>query len=201
MNQSIHLEPAQVPRHIRIGYTGRKYQAQVTDSVTLHDTSCGGGTKSSYTCIELTTGQAKPMPGNPAPYQFGGNMEGKTVPIPAGFAVVEHHIFCGKDMGLTYYLNSADAQSLLPAPDLLTMAEQIVLAATRTYKNTYGGRTNIRYHEASRETGIEEHDWETAKKVLISRKLLNKAGSITVAGKNAIGRIELLQLRAIGVPQ
>ena len=201
MKTTIHLEPSQVPSHLKRGYTGRKYQAAIGDTVHMTDTSWGGGTRSTYQFIELATGRTVPVPGNPDPVQFGGNMEGKTVSIPDNCAVVEHSIFCGKDMGITFHMHEVDANKLLPKPDLLTKAEQIVLAATRTYKNTYGGRTNIRYHEAARETGIEEHDWETAKKVLISRKLLNKAGSITVAGKNAIGRIELNQLRASGVPQ
>lgn len=198
---TIYLDPKQVPDYLRGGYTGRQYQAKISDTVYLTDTSWGGGSRSTYQFVDLATGARKPVPGNPDPYQFGGDMEGTTVEIPVNCAVVEHSIFCGKDMGLTFHLHQCDAQKLLPAPDLLTMAEQIVLAATRTYKNTYGGKSNIRYHEASRETGIEEHDWETAKKVLISRNLLNKAGSITVSGKNAIGRIELHHLRALGVPQ
>jgi len=60
------------------------------------------------------------------------------------------------------------------------------LKYTSRYKNTYGGETNIRYKEAKRETGISQDAWNTALASLKTSKLLNKAGAITTAGRNAI---------------
>lgn len=41
-------------------------------------------------------------------------MEGQTVKIPEGFAVVEHMIFQGHDMGLTVHVNTMDMAKVLP---------------------------------------------------------------------------------------
>jgi len=83
----------------------------------------------------------------------------------------------------------------LSAPkEELTREEKIVLATTRAYKNTYGGESNIRFREAHHETGISAENWEAAKKHLISRKLLTKAGAITNEGRNAISNLEFFNI-------
>ena len=54
---------------------------------------------------------------------------------------------------------------------------------------------NYRFHEANRETGIDSGSWASAKAALIGRKLLNRAGAITVSGKNAAGHGGLYELK------
>lgn len=191
MTQTIHLDPKQVPARLLGTYTGRKLKARVADSVTLMDTSWSGGTRSTYLAVELATGRAASLPGNPDPVQFGGNQEGKSIDLKPGFMIREHSIFCGKDMGLTFHLLDVDAQKFLPAEEELTKPEKIVLAATAGLKASYGGIKNFRFVEASKDTGIELADWEAAKAALIERKLLNRAGAITVTGRNAIGDTRL----------
>lgn len=40
----------------------------------------------------------------------------KTVQIPEGVVIVEHSYFCGKDSGVTIYVNPANLARFLPAP-------------------------------------------------------------------------------------
>ncbi len=74
---------------------------------------------------------------------------------------------------------------LLPAPTELTEDEEIVLVATRSLKPSYGGVSNYRFVRAKECAGIDLHRWEAARSALIARKLLNRAGAITVEGRNA----------------
>ena len=194
MKKTIYLDVKQVPQRLLGGYNGRKLKASIGDSVTLFNTSWDGGSRSTYVAVEIATGEAKSLPGNPSPPQFGGNMEGQTIELKPGYMIRENSIFCGKHMGLTFHMLEENAQSLLPASDELTMPEKIVLAATAGLKASYGGVKNFRFVEANRDTGIELEQWESAKSALIERKLLNKAGAITVSGRNAIGDTRLYSL-------
>jgi len=116
------------------------------------------------------------------------------VVVVPGFVIVEHSIFCGKDMGLTFYVNPADIVKLLPAPVELTLAEEFVLTATRHYKSSYMGRDRFEMaidHPADlgprfNELLMNRAEWNIVKDDLIARKLLNRAGAITNAGRNAI---------------
>ena len=73
---------------------------------------------------------------------------------------------------------------MLPAPVDLTDDEKTVLIATRSLKSSYNGIPNYRFVEAKRARGITLERWEAAKTSLIDKKFLNKAGAITVEGKN-----------------
>lgn len=74
----------------------------------------------------------------------------------------------------------------LPEPESVDDDERIVLEYTRSYKNTYAGRTNVRFWEAHHSTGISQDRWESAKARLIERRLLRKNGSLTREGRNVI---------------
>jgi hypothetical protein len=111
-----------------------------------------------------------------------------------GLAIVCHSHSCGSDAGLTFWLHPQDAAPLLPATEELGAIEQLVLDYTISRKASYAGKD--RYQQAvddlrggyrSRE-GIARLDralWDAAKGSLIARGLLNKAGAVTVAGRNA----------------
>lgn len=185
--KAVYLEKSQVPAALIGSYTGRKFKARVSDSVTLRNTYWSGGTRSTYRAASLANGESRALPGNPAPYHFGGNMEGQTIDLVPGYAIVEHSIFCGKDMGLVFHIHPDNAQKLLPDTADLDAFETIVLAATATYKASYGGIKNFRLHEAHSSTKITLDDWNAAKSRLMARKYLNKAGAITPAGRNALG--------------
>jgi hypothetical protein len=93
-------------------------------------------------------------------------------------------------MGLTFHVHPADAAALLPAPAAdLSAHEKLVLEATASLKSSYGGRD--RYQMATddlryaRKPYPSRAEWDAAKAELIGRGYLNKAGVITVAGRNA----------------
>ena len=95
-------------------YKGRKFRVQAKEKVTLSDLNWSGGTRSEYRACTLDgchTGGADSY-NRMAPWE--NQAEGKSLPIPSGFVVVEHSIFCGKDTGLRIYVNPADMAKLLP---------------------------------------------------------------------------------------
>lgn len=94
-------------------YKGRSFAIEAAERVTLHDLNWGGGTRNQYVAVELA-GERVNAPEVPAPWRH--QAEGQTLDIPEGWAVVEHSIFCGVDMGLRVYVNPKNLAALLPAP-------------------------------------------------------------------------------------
>ena len=161
-------------------YAGRKFDFQANETVSLTGGFWDGGSKSTYVAIDLATKRV-----SPSRDLYHVSSEGApTVSLQPGTAIVEHRVFCGKDMGITFHIHPEDSPKLLPATDVVSEDEQIVLAFTSALKNTYGGRSNIRFAEGSRKYGITQERWTAAQDTLKTRKLLNKAGSITPAGRN-----------------
>ena len=140
-----------------------------------------GGSKDSYVFVELATMKTAHLPTN-HPF-FEKNNPRDLDRLPAGMVLVEHFICCGKDAGLTIYINVDELVSLLPAKMELTEDEKMVLHFTRAYKSSYAGIKDYRFREASRH-GITQERWDAAKASCISKGLLNKAGAITASGKN-----------------
>jgi len=163
-------------------YRGRKFSFKVADSVALTGTYWDGGSRSSYGGVNLSNFQAASLP-QFAPPLHGGPIQTPEVEVRPGMAVVKHSIFCGRDTGITFYVHPSDAPQLLPEPESVTGDEQIVLAFTHR-KNTYGGRSNVRFTEAHRRYGITADRWTAAQEDLKARKLLRANGSITPAGRN-----------------
>jgi len=174
-------------------YKGRKFQAVTAESVTC-ESHWDGGSRSRYIAVDVTTGQAKNFG------QSGTMFDRNPVPVVElrpGLMVVEHAIVMGKDYGITLHLHPSDFPKFLPAaPGELPTDEKIVLCATRSYKSSYSGQSNYRFHEACSITGISRDRWETAKSDLIIKGLLNKAGALTNVGKNAIGWVDLYGLKS-----
>ena len=117
------------------------------------------------------------------------------VALVPGIAVVEHSMFCGKDMGLTFHVHPDNAAKLLPAPTAeLTAHEKLVLQATCSFKSSYGGKDRyqmmadeVRYASSKhvQEPFPTREQWDAAKQSLIGRGMLNKAGAVTPCGRNA----------------
>lgn len=168
------------------GYRGRKFAVKVANHP-LNVRSCWeGGSRSYYTFVRLDTLATCEVPQQS---MFDAKIEGADrVQLIPGMVCVEHCIFCGKDMGITIHVHPENAPKLLPDNQTeLTRNEKIVLVFTRSYKNTYGGRSNVRFHEAHRSKGISIEDWREAVISLQAKKMLNKAAAITNEGRNAIG--------------
>jgi hypothetical protein len=190
---TIYLDARMVPSHLPGTYTGQKFKARVTESVTIPIDAglWSGGSRDKYHAIDLATGRQVEMPGQrEAPW---GDRREYQVTLEPGIAVVEHSIFCGKDMGLTFYMHPANAAALLPAPVELSPVERLVLVATASLKSSYGGRD--RYQMAQDEYSCRKAlgetlypsrvEWEATKAGLVAKGFLNKAGAITPAGRNA----------------
>lgn len=194
MTTTTYLEPNQVPAVLRGSYTGTKFRAIVAESVTVpsHAGLWDGGSRDTYELIDMATGESVPASDNvSAPWD---PRKDRKIELRPGYCVRQHTIFCGKDLGLRFYVHPDNAAKLLPPPPApLTAHEKIVLEATCTLKASYNGQDR---YDMSRPPSwaIDKRaefptraQWNDAKATLIARGYLNKAGAVTVAGRNARG--------------
>ena len=180
----IYLEPDQIPAALSVGlgYNGKKFKAYVTDTVTCGGMQWDEGGRSTYRAVNLETRASQPITDR-RPWPENMKLP-PAITLQPGQAIVEHAIVRGKDAGLTFYIHPDNAPALLPQSDDVPRDVVIVCEFTAALKNTYGGRTNIRFHEARRQYGITAERWETAKADAIARGYLRKNGSITPTGRN-----------------
>lgn len=178
---TIYLDPAQVPAHLKAGYTGKKFQAELVEAVTVPADSglWSGGSRDTYFALDLSNGQRGLVSDIfSAPWD---NRQDKKIPLKSGFAVVKHKTFQGTDLGLTFYMLPTDAAPLLPPPaEELTETELTVLAIIRGLKSGYRA-------DQYQRKGISPAEVEAIKARLIKGEYLNKAGAITPKGRNAAG--------------
>lgn len=191
MTPTVHLEASQIPSHLRGNYTGKQYKAVICESVHIPIDAglWSGGSRDQYKAVNLATGQEIPLPGQDVS-PWNSERKERQVALAADFAIVRHTIFCGKDMGLTFYLLPQNAAAMLPPVEELTDHERIVLVATRQYKSSYNGQDRYqlampRYNPEAMARYPSREQWEAAKQALINRGFLNKAGAITTKGRNA----------------
>ena len=185
---TIYLEPNQVPAFLRGAYKGKQFSAQVCTEIEIdnHAGYWDGGSRTTFEVVRHDGKRLSLCDTSQHPlFKRPGETSYKMVP---GFVIVEHSIFCGRDMGLRFHVHPDDVVKMLPnmtQEESLSRDAKIVLYATGAFKSSYGGISNYRYHEARRETGISLERWEAAKAGLIEAGYLNKAGAITTKGKNA----------------
>jgi hypothetical protein len=169
------------------GYKGRSFELRsIAHPMDLRD-SWEGGSRNYYRFVRLAdlavSGEV------PAQSAFDTRVAGlESVTVPPGFACVQHCIFCGKDLGLRVHANPVDLAPLLPAPASLTRAESLVLAIVRSLKSSARA-------EEARRFGLDAATWDMVKAGLIIAGMLNRAGAITDAGRNAIGRRDAREFR------
>lgn len=190
MQTVTHLEANQVPATLRGNYSGKRFRAIIAERVTI-PASAGnwdGGSRQTFALLDMTTGESVPASDNvSAPWD---PRQDRVIELRPGYCVREHSIFCGKDMGLRFYVHPDNAAKLLPAPAApLTAHERMVLDATCTLKASYGGRDRYQMVTDDLRFARKEYptraQWDEAKAALIAKGLLNKAGAVTVAGRNA----------------
>jgi hypothetical protein len=201
MTDRIYLDARQVPAQLRGAYSGTKFAVVVGETVTIpaHAGLWDGGSRTTYAACRVSDGAAIPFPGQQAA-PWDNARASRVVTLAPGFCVVESRMSRGVDMGLTFHLHPADAAPMLPAPVTLTEMESLVLAYTVGRKSSYMGRN--RYQMAcddARSQGRWDRSapapvvptleaWEAAKASLIARGMLNRAGAVTPAGRNANSR-------------
>lgn len=83
-----------------------------TETVTLSGTYWSGGSRSTYTAVNIATGMSSGAPQYNPP-QFGGPQSDPQVSVPEGIAIVKTGTFCGKTAAATIYLNPANMAKLL----------------------------------------------------------------------------------------
>lgn len=184
-----HLAKGESPKIDRIveiaypGYKGRKIRIAPFSKMSINS-YWSGGSRDYFVFVNLLTKQVFETPQNGTMFD-SHSLECNH--LPENIALIEHSIFCGKDCGITIYFPPTQFNALLPSsPQEISEEEKLVLAYTAKLKNSYGGRKNIRFHEANRETGIDQESWENAKLSCIEKRLLNKRGAITASGRNHI---------------
>lgn len=94
-------------------YKGRKLSYRVEDSPLDVTSFWDGGSRSYFVLLELATLRARPVPQNGTPYD-GGPIRPNGVHIPEGYAIVEHVIFCGKDLGIRFHVGPSDSARFAP---------------------------------------------------------------------------------------
>lgn len=165
------------------GFTGKRVTAYPSESITFHGTNWDSGYRRQYRAVELGSMRIAVVQKDQN-WMMGSDSHRTPVAIPPNCVVVvlvdsrcKQHI--------EIHAHPSTINPLLPAPIDLTREEKIVLYYTRRLKSSYGGIKNYRYQEGGRKHGLTLPMWEQAKASLISKKLLNKAGAITVDGQNA----------------
>ena len=181
----LHLEKHQVPEALRRGYNGTKFRAEACEQVYIPSDAglWSGGSRTLYSAIELTSGREVRLPDQElAPWDK--ERSEKRIPLKPGFAIVRHQMFCGKDMGLTFFVHPEDVAKLLPPSNAaeLTDLERKFLAVIAGIKSSYRP-------DYWQRMGLKKDQVEELKTKLAGLGLLNKMGAITPAGRNACSDI------------
>lgn len=181
----LYLEKNQVPASLRGSYSGSKFRAEPCETVVIPSDAglWDGGSRTVFTAIELNSGRVVALPGQQSAPWDANRIERK-VELKPGFAIVAHRMFRGNDLGLTFYVHPLDVAALLPTDTSadLTETEKTVLAIIRSRKSAYRD-------DEYRRKGISVAEAEAIKARLIKDGYLNKAGAITVKGRNACDKI------------
>jgi hypothetical protein len=93
-----------------IMYHGRKIKVKFTTTVTFYDTNWSGGTRNQYTGVK---GDGSSLTYQ-APAPWVNPVEGKTFELTPDIIVIEHSVFCGKDLGLTIFVHPSYLPKWLP---------------------------------------------------------------------------------------
>lgn len=183
------LREQDVPAALRraVGfYTGRTFHVEGTESVSIQGTIWSGGTRSTYLLVRMSDGSTAPLDTSKAsvkpgdPFGWIPDVEGSSLALPEGYAVAEHCIFCGKDMGIHFYVHPSNLAPLLPAPVTLTERQMRILTVFAGIKASYRKEELRRY-------GIDLTDEDKQGLVALGLMTINKAGAaaLTIEGRNA----------------
>lgn len=93
-------------------YRKRNVTLRESNCVTLMNLNWDGGSRDTYTLVDLTTRTTTPL-GNSMAAPWDNSDEGRKVDIPQGFAVVRTGTFCGKPATMNITFNSADASIII----------------------------------------------------------------------------------------
>src|ERR1700759_2625287 len=92
-----------IPKNLRGDYKGRKFRVEVKETFTIPadaNTWCEGS-RSDYRAVRLADGAQITLGSASAPW--AKDREDRTVTLSPDIAIVEHTVFQGHDIGLTFY--------------------------------------------------------------------------------------------------
>lgn len=95
-------------------YKGRKFFVQAADAVRLDNLNWDGGSRNAYRAVTISGQRIGNGQAFNAAAPWENNAEGQIVPIPAGAVIAREGIYCGRECGITFYINPADMPRLLP---------------------------------------------------------------------------------------
>jgi len=97
-------------------YNGRRFKLEISTNVMLANLHWDGGTKSVFRAVRLSDNAVAEVLTSSAPWNC--KINGSYVELPEGTVIVEHAVFCGKDMGLRIYVNPNNMTKYLPTPEV-----------------------------------------------------------------------------------
>ena len=101
----------EIARLMPQGYKKRKAFIQSREKITLSHTYWDGGSRSSYTIVNLTTGKTTYDSYATVPPQFGG--VAPVVEIDNDIAIIETGVFCGKPATASVFVSPENYNKLL----------------------------------------------------------------------------------------
>ena len=90
-------------------YKGRKFSIVASETVTFYDLNWGGGSRNVYRFVS----DSGDIIGLPVATPWLEPNEGRTVRLTPDILVIEHSIFCGKDLGIAIYTHPSNMPRLL----------------------------------------------------------------------------------------
>lgn len=162
-----------------VGYKGRKFRVS-TSIPSVLNSYWDGGSRDYWHFYHLDKGVVADVESNHPVFEAANprNLER----LPERVLLVKHTIFCGKDLGLTFYVNEEDmAKMITDKPVDLSELEKRVLKLTR-YRGDYRAQEMRRY-------GVSVATYDETKGRLVGKGLLTKGGAVTNAGRNVLMNI------------
>lgn len=94
------LKPLAIARIAFPSWGGRKCSVSEGSTVRVECTFWDGGSRTEFVAVNLATGEVCGLPESArTPREMGGTAPDNLTIVPAGFALVSHSIYCGKDVG------------------------------------------------------------------------------------------------------
>ena len=101
----------EIARLMPVGYKKRKAFIQSREKITLSNTYWDGGSRSSYTIVNIVTGKVTYDSYAACPPQFGGITP--VVEIDNDIAIIETGVFCGKPATASVFVSPENYNKLL----------------------------------------------------------------------------------------
>jgi hypothetical protein len=163
-----------------VGYTKRLVHVIPCESMQMLDLHWEGATRVRYRAVNINSMEVMQLP----------QREGAIVRLSLAMAIVASVVKDGREAPLTVYIRPENVRAAWTdlAPDDLTWADKVVLAAIKNYRAAY------RIAEVHNICALGEAEYKLSRQRLMDRGLLDSRGVITLIGLNAIGSTTLHEL-------